>query len=157
MADLHLAALRAESLSFRIKEFVDHKGLSIFNETIVKSIRGEAINKKMPQRYINSIRSDFDGTYLWIWVDFKGEKLEPLDEFFEEGTKRHVIKPIAKKVISWIEGGIRYFSKGHYVGGISARHVFRDGFEKSYPEFKKRLQEELQIYLKETMLFGRKD
>lgn len=151
---LHLSALRTQSLPFRAKEYVDHIGLRIFNETIVDAIRSEASIKNMPPRYIDSIQSDFDGEELWVWVDFKGDKGQPLDEYFEEGTRGHFVKPL-KKVLAWIQNGIQYFSKGHYVSGIKAKHVFRDGFEKSYPEFLKRIQEELEDHLKETMLFGR--
>ena len=165
MADnLHLSALRMQSLPFRIKEIINYKILSIANQTLVEAIHQEAILKKMPPRYIQSIQSDFDGTYLWIWVDFKGEKLEPLDEFFEEGTKRHFISPrggtssrnpLLTNVLSWVQDGIRFFSKGHYVSGIQARHVFSDGFKKGYPKFKEKLVDELETELGGSMLFGR--
>jgi len=153
--NLYLSALRTQSLPFRIKEFVDYRILQIANQTLVEAIHQEAIKKKMPQRYIQNIQSDFDGTYLWIWVDFKGKKLEPLDEFFEEGTKRHWIAPRLKKTLMWIQDGVKYFSKGHYVSGIQARHVFEEGFKKGYPEFKEKLRDELEKYLGGSMLFGR--
>jgi len=159
--DLYLSALRTQSLPFRIEEFTDYKILDIANGTLVKAIRDEALLKEMPRRYIDNIHAEFDGTELWIWVDFKGKKLEPLDLFFEEGTKRHKIKPIRKKALAFLEKGaigivtgIRRFSKGHWVSGIEARHIFRDGFKKGYPQFKKKLTQELESYLRETNLFG---
>ena len=162
MADtLHLSALRTQSLPFRIQEFTNHRILDIANKTLLKSIKDEAMQKGMPQRYINGIQSDFDGEHLWIWVDFKGKRLEPLDLFFEEGTKSHFIKPTKKKALAWVEAGaigvvsaFRKFSKGHWVSGIEARHIFRDGFRKGFPEFKQKLQLELEQYLQESMLFG---
>lgn len=162
MADnLYLSALRTQSLPFRIKEFIDYKILDIANQTLVKAIRDEAIHKKMPQRYIDGIQSDFDGKELWIWVDFRGKKGEPLDLFFEEGTKDHKIRPVTKKALAFLEKGaigvvtgIRRFSKGHWVSGIEARHIFRDGLKKGYPPFKSKLTRELESYLKETSLFG---
>ncbi len=159
--NLYLSALRTQSLPFRIKEFTNYRILDIANQTLVKAIRDEAILKNMPQRYINSIQSDFDGRELWIWVDFKGKKGEPLDLYFEEGTKRHFIKPVRKKALAFIEKGaigiatgIRRFSKGHWVSGIEARHIFTEGLKKGYPGFKKKLTQELQEYLQETNLFG---
>lgn len=155
MADtLHLSALRMQSLPFRIEEFVDYKIEDIANQTLVKTIREEAVLKKMPKRYIDNIHSEFDGNYLWIWVDFKGKNKEPLDLFFEEGTQRHFIAPRFKKALKWVQDGVKFFSKGHYVSGLQARHVFRDGLDKGYPEFKKKLTQELEDYLKETSLFG---
>lgn len=157
----HLSALRTQSLPDRIQDFVNHRIQKIGDETIVKAIRQEAVAKNLPTRYINNIQSDFDGTYLWIWVDFKGKKREPLDLFFEEGTKDHKIIPIRKKALAfWEKGkigivtGIRKFSKGHWVSGIEARHVFHDGLKKGYPEFKKRFTEELERDIRENMLFG---
>ena len=152
--NLYLSALRTQSLPFRIKEFVDYKVLAIANQTLVEAIHQEAINKKMPERYIHSIQSDFDGTYLWIWVNFKGKDREPLDLYFEEGTERHFIKPKFKKALKFVQDGLKFFSKGHYVSGLQARHVFQDGLQKGYPEFKKKLTQELEDYVEETSLFG---
>ena len=153
--NLYLSALRTQSLPFRIEEFINYRILIIANQTLLEAIHQEAIQKKMPKRYIQSIQSDFDGTYLWIWVDFKGEKLEPLDEWFEEGTPDHPILPRRKKALMWIHNGIKFFSKGHWISGIQARHVFSEGFKKGYPEFKKKLVDELEGELRESMLFGR--
>ncbi len=162
MADnLYLSALRTQSLPFRIKEFVDYKVVEIANKTLVQAIRDEAIFRKMPQRYIDGIHSEFVNGELWIWVDFKGDKGTPLDLFFEEGTKRHFIKPRIKEALAFIEkgvigvvGGIRRFSKGHWVSGIEARHIFREGAKKGYPQFKKLLKTEIENYLVESSLFG---
>lgn len=156
MADtLYLSALRTQSLPFRIEEFISRRILSIANQTLLEAIHQEAIQKNMPQRYIQNIQSEYDGKYLWIWVDFKGKNKEPLDVFFEEGTKGHIVKPKLKKALMWIQDGVKYFSKGHYVSGIKARHVFADGMKKGYPEFKKKLTQEIEDYLEETRLFGR--
>ena len=159
---LHLSALRTQSLPFRIQEFTDHRILDIAQDTLVRSIHEEATKKGMPERYVNNIHSEFDGKYLWIWVDFKGKDGEPLDLFFEEGTKDHKIQPRFKKALAFIKQGatglisaFTAFSKGHYISGIQARHVFRDGVKKGYPDFKKKLKDELEAYLQETNLFGR--
>lgn len=144
-----------QSLPFRIEEFLNFKIVDIANQTLVAAIREEAFSKNMPARYINSIKAEYDRGYLWIWVDFKGKKGEPLDLFFEEGTKRHFIKPKTKKSLAWVQKGVQYFSKGHYVSGITARHVIKNGFQNGYPDFKKKVTEELESYVKETMLFGR--
>ena len=162
MADnLYLSALRTQSLPFRIEEYINFRIIEIANDTLVKAIRDEAIRKKMPQRYINSIQAEMDGDELWIWVDFEGKNQEPLGLFFEEGTKRHKIKPTKKKALAFVKKGptgfisaFKVFSKGHWVKGIRARHVFRQGFKKGYPRFKKKLQKDLQDILRETNLFG---
>lgn len=159
---LYLAALRNQSKSFRIREFLRRDGLRITNETIVKAIKSEATLKKMPQRYIDGIWSDTDGEDILIGIDFKGEKLEPLDIFFEEGTKGHQIKPIKKKALAFFEKGAigiataaRLFSKGHWISGIEARHIFKNGIRRGLPEFKIRIKEGIERDQEETRLFGR--
>jgi hypothetical protein len=152
--NLYISALRTQSLPFRIQEFIDFKIVDIANETLVESIRQEAMLKEMPPRYLNGIHSEYDGEYLWIWVDFKGKNKEPLDLWFEEGTKRHFIKPVAKKALSWVLRGVRFFSKGHFVSGIEAKHIFENGVQKGYPKFKSKLTQAIQNHLEETQLFG---
>jgi len=159
--NLYLSALRTQSLPFRIQEFVDFKVKEIADKTIVQAIKDEAVLREMPERYIDGIHSEFDGRDLWIWVDFKGKKGEPLDLFFEEGTKDHEIKPRFKKALSWFSKGaigifsaIRLFSKSNWVSGIEARHIFGNGARKGYPEFKKLLTKEIEDYIEETRLFG---
>jgi len=148
---LHLSALRAQSLPERMQDFINYKIKEIGDETITKAIKNEATAKNMPSRYINSIQSEFDGQEFWVWVDFKEKKGEPLDLFFEEGTKDHKIVPRIKKALAWAG---EFFSKGHWVSGIKARHVFRDGFKKGYPEFKERLRVEIEQDTQESMMFG---
>jgi len=159
--DLYLSALRTQSLPFRIEEYLNFIIVRVADRTLVKAIKDEATRKKMSQRYIDNIHAEFDGTYLWIWVDFKGRKGEPLDQFFESGTKRHKIIPTRKKALAFTKHGatglisaFTAFSKGHWVKGIRARHIFRQGFKKGYPRFKKELQKEIQSMMKETNLFG---
>ena len=152
--NLYLSALRTQSLPFRIQEYVNFKIVDIANETIVKAIRDEAVHKNMPQRYIDNIHSEFDGSELWIWVDFKGKNKVPLDLWFEEGTKRHFVKPVFKKALTWVLEGIRFFSKGHFVSGIEAKHIFKNGVDKGYPEFKTKLKVAIHTYLEESRLFG---
>ena len=152
---LHLSALRTESVPFRIKEYIDYKILEIANKTIVRAIIEEAQKKDLPQRYIDNIKAEFDGEFLWIWVDFKGKKDEPLDQYFEEGTRSHYIFPKFKKALRWIKNQKVHFSKRNFVRGIRARHVFRDGFAQGYPDFKAELKKQVETHLRETTLFGR--
>jgi hypothetical protein len=49
---------------------------------------------------------------------------------------------------------VRFFSKGHFVSGIEAKHIFENGVKKGYPRFKSKLTQEIQNHLEETQLFG---
>lgn len=153
--NLHLTALRLQSTAIRTEEFIKQVAPNIAERTIVEKISAIAEGKQMKPRYWQSIHVEMSGMELWIWVDYEGENKEPLGLWFEEGTKRHFIAPRVKQVLSWIQNGIRRFSMGHYVRGIRARHLFRDGVRAGLPLFLEQLQEEINRYHEEATLFGR--
>jgi len=174
--NLHLTALRLESAATRTEEFIKQVAPNIAERTIVEKITAIAQAKTKSPRYWQNIHTEMVGMELWIWVDFESkdtDKPVPLDLFFEEGTKRHFISPKGKgeqfakmspefkkrfkgaNVLSWIQNGVRRFSFGHYVKGIRAKHIFRDGVRAGLPLFLEKLQEEINRYHEEETLFGR--
>ncbi len=152
MEHLHLTALRMESVSHRAKEFIRKQAPIIADRTIGEGIRNVARQQKMPKRYAQALHFDMDGMTLICWVDFKGEHDEPLDLWFEEGTKRHFIAPLTKKALRWIQGGVARFSRGHWVRGITARHVFKNGVRQGMPKFLRQLEAETTEFLENTRL-----
>ena len=152
MDHLHLTALRTESVSFRASEFIRKMAPIIADRTIGEGIRNVARQQKMPKRYAQSLHFDMDGMTLTCWVDFEGEDGEPLGLWFEEGTKRHFIAPVTAKALSWIAAGERFFSKGHWVRGIVARHVFKHGVRQGIKKFLKELERETTQYLERSAM-----
>lgn len=156
--NLHLTALRLGSAATRTEEFVKEVAVNIAERTIVEKITDIAMAKTKSPRYWQNIHVEMDGLNLWIWVDFESQDTDkpvPLGHFFEEGTKGHMILPIYKKVLSWIQNGIRRFSYGHWVKGIRAKHIFRDGVRAGLPAFLEQLQNEIDQYHEEATLFSR--
>jgi len=78
---------------------------------------------------------------LILELDYKGDNNEPLGVWFEHGTKDHFIKPTNKKALSWIEGGQRFFSKGHFVKGIPERRIMERTRKQGLLSFLKMFQE----------------
>ena len=147
MEYLHLTALRLDSLPFRIEQFMRQFAPIIADRTIGEGIRNVARQQKMPKRYAQSLHFEMEGMTLICWVDFEGEHGEPLGLWFEEGTKRHFIAPVTKMALRFIMKGAVFFSKGHWVRGIVARHVFKHGFRQGFPKFKKELEREITEFL----------
>ena len=58
----------------------------------------------------------------------------------EHGTRRHWIAPRVKLALSWIQLGVRLFSKGHYVSGIKSLFIIRDTVKSKEKEFKKQFK-----------------
>lgn len=44
------------------------------------------------------------------------------------GTKERVIKPNKAKALSWVQGGTRYFSKGHKISGIKKEEWIENNY-----------------------------
>lgn len=59
----------------------------------------------------------------------------------EKGTIRHFIAPRFKKALSFIWQGIRRFSKGHWVKGITASNIIEKTIEEYTPELQDALNE----------------
>ena len=55
------------------------------------------------------------------------------------GTRRYMIYPNQAQALSWVAGGTRFFSKGHEVGGIQARH-FAERADRVVSNFEQQLQ-----------------
>lgn len=53
------------------------------------------------------------------------EKDAKISIYLNRGTKAHWIRPVKKLALSWVNGGTRYFSKGHIVSGIKATNFFK--------------------------------
>lgn len=66
---------------------------------------------------------------LMVWTT------DPVFKYLDQGTKRHFVKPKFTKALHWPKGHGGYFSKGHWVSGIKARHymrTIREEFMKTY-------------------------
>ena len=150
--------MRMESLAHRSRVFISKQAPIIADRTIGEGIRNVARQRKMPERYAQSLHFEMDGETLWCWVDFEARDpdargdVAPLGKFFEEGTKRHFIAPVFKKALHWIQDGVGRFSMGHWVRGIAARHVFKDGVRQGIKKFNKELERELTEHLERTRL-----
>jgi hypothetical protein len=60
--------------------------------------------------------------------------------YLDHGTKRHFIKPKKKKALHWVQAGIGYFSKGHWVSGIKKREYMLNIRKKFMDQYRKNMQ-----------------
>ena len=51
----------------------------------------------------------------------------------DQGTQSHMIKPVEKKALFWIQDGEKCFSKGHMVRGIEGKHFVQQSFDQLQP------------------------
>ena len=81
-------------------------------------------SSNMPDSYKRALNVTVTDNGIEAELDFNGPNGEPLGYWFEVGTDGHFIKPKDPSgVLTWTEGGNRYYSKGHYVRGIEGKFI----------------------------------
>ena len=58
-----------------------------------------------------------------------------VSSFLYHGTARHWVEPSRKLALSWIQGGTRFFSMGHWVNGITADPWIEKNYKKNETKF----------------------
>ena len=128
----------------QIKKFIDGQVANIAERTLGEEFLKLAESEGMTARYKQSLKITTESGNLILELDYRGENDEPLGVWFEHGTKDHFIKPTNKKVLSWIEGGQRFFSKGHFVKGIPERRIMERMRKQGLLPFLKMFKEEFE-------------
>ena len=129
----------------KVKNFIDDQTANIAERTFGEEFLKLSDQENMSKRYKQSLRINTDSGKLILELDYQGEDGGPLGIWFGRGTKDHFIKPVKGKVLSWIEGGQRFFSKGHFVKGITERRIMERTVRNAMPDFLKKFKQEIEI------------
>jgi len=92
---------------------------------------GEIVQKDLQDYGKNKGWKDIPNHILSRMIDdntveiYGSNEKRTIMKYLNFGTKAHFIKPVRAKVLSWVQGGERFFSKGHMVSGIKAMNFFR--------------------------------
>jgi len=62
-----------------------------------------------------------------------------------------MIRPVKKKVLSWISNGVRRFSYGHKVSGIQRLLLIETNISKSKEKFKSNYEKEIVSTIKQMV------
>lgn len=76
-----------------------------------------------------------------------GGGLAPYGIFVHEGTGRHYIKPVNKRVLRFVSGNNFIFSNGHYVNGIKPDPFLKQAIDVKLPEFETELSKVIESVL----------
>ena len=131
--------------------FIEESGRQIIDQEILQPIkiamRSFGYSEKIIDgTFIDNLFVDGNGFIQFDVVsDYKTELGCDVAKAREEGTKDHFIKPVKGKVLSWIEGGQRFFSKGHFVKGITERRIMERTVRNAMPDFLKKFKQEIEI------------
>lgn len=137
--------------------FIEETARRIIDEEILQPIKTAMKSFDYSEKIINdttieNLFVDGNGFIQFDVVsDYKSESGFDVAKAREEGTKDHFIKPVAKAAISWVAGGVRQFSKGHWVKGFTKSNIIKKTTEARFPIAQERISQESIIFFNRTV------
>ncbi len=144
------------------KDFIKLKATELANKLFVDEIQEEyralGVSRKIWENVeIGAVVVTDVGIYIRIHNEYFSEEGFDIALAREEGTDDHFIQPLRDamqfsrvdsdvvsnlpKALSWIQGGKRMFSKGHWVSGLPRLNVFQQVLERNEYEFQQQLND----------------
>ena len=134
------------------KDFIKTKATELANKLIIDPIIEEMKQNNVSRKiYEQVIVEDVilnEGTILIkIHCEFFSEEGFDVAVAREYGTEDHMIRPKGKEnggadSLSWIQGGMRRFSKGHMVSGLPRLNIIERRVEEGEYELQQAMNEE---------------
>ena len=154
--DAMRAVFNAVRFRMQYPSWVTIQAAKVSNEIIVDEVHKRMRDFEYSQKIIDeTFLSDFrlsDGQIEFdVISNYKAESGFDVALAREKGTSRHFIAPIFKVALSWIMLGIRRFSKGHWVRGITASNVIEKTVDEMMPIAQARLDEDTDTIFNRTM------
>mgnify|MGYP001197138106 CR=1 FL=1 len=139
--------LKVTRIDHLYKNFLKTKVTELANkhivDPIIESMRMNNVHRKIYESVIvDEVIVSNDGIRIKIKSEFFSESGFDVALAREKGTEDHMIRPINKSVLSWIQGGKRRFSAGHMVSGLPDLNLIAQGIEKGEYELQQALNEE---------------
>lgn len=141
-------ALRLDSAPFRISEFLRKNHMKIASDTIEREIRFVAKSAKMTSKQLSKLT--INPTELEIEISIKTHG--PTRGI--EARPKWKVTPKSKKALSWVSGGTRFFSKGHFVTGADAKYVLDVGLKRGLNKFRNQLKAQTEQFMEATSIGG---
>ena len=140
------------------KDFIKTKATELANKLIIDPIIEEMkqnnVSRKIYEQVIVEDVMLNEGTILIkIHCEFFSEEGFDVAVAREYGTEDHMIRPKGKEnggadSLSWIQGGMRRFSKGHMVSGLPRLNIIERRVEEGEYELQQAMNEEYRKWKK---------
>lgn len=139
--------LKATRMDHLYKGFLKTKVKELANKHIVDPIVEQMRLHDIHRKIYESVVVDYvNVTEAGIVIRIKSEYFseDGFDVAFarEKGTEDHMIRPVTKQALSWIQGGKRRFSGGHMVSGLPSLNLIERGIEEGEYELVQAINEE---------------
>jgi len=138
--------------------FIEESARQIIDQEILQPIKNAMRSFGYSEKIINGTFIDnlfVDGNgfvQFDVVSDYKSELGFDVAKAREKGTKTHFIKAVAKAALSWVTGGIRLFSKGHWVKGFTKSNIIKKTTEIQFPIAQERIIQESVVFFNRMVI-----
>lgn len=159
-------------LKHNYKDFLEKKTTELANKLLVDPIqeemRAKGVSRKIWENVeVAKVVVNSAGIYIRIHNEYFAESGFDVALAREEGTDDHFIQPLRDaqqfsrldpaitsnlpKALSWIQNGVRRFSKGHWVSGLPRLNIIQTMLEKQEYELQTQLNDAFRKWKQDIM------
>ena len=163
---------RVIRLQHLYKDWLEKKVTELANKLIVDPIqdemRAKGVSRKIWENVeVGAVVVHRDGVYVRIHNEYFAESGFDVAVAREEGTSDHFIQPLRDaqqfsrvdpaivanlpKALSWIQNGVRRFSKGHWVTGLPRLNIIQNVIESQEYILQQTLNEEFKRWKRQIL------
>ena len=139
----HFRHLYKDFLKNKVKELVN----KLIVDPIIEEMRAQGVHEKIYQSVtIDKVNITDEGIFIRIHSEYFADSGFDVAIAREEGTEAHMIRPVNKEVLSWIQNGKRRFSHGHVVSGLPRLNIIESKIEEGEYALQRRLDSEFALW-----------
>ena len=160
-----LAHLKNNYNDFLKVKITEHANKIIVDEIIRRMQQNKFSDKIWTNTYLKEVKITDRKIIVTIESKYTIQSGFDVAVAREFGTKDHFIQPISKthgsqfskldknvvaklpKVLSWIQNGVRMFSKGHMVSGMKSLRIINKTIKEKRPELQAKINEEFEKWM----------
>ena len=158
--DIQRLKTKIVSLKMQLPQFQAITIRKLANEILIdeiqKRMESAGISKKIiASTYLDNIEIvGINTVRIFVKSEYFADTGFDVALAVHEGTRGHMIRPKEKKALSWIQGGVRRFSKGHWVSGIRSLRIVYKVLRENKILLQTRYNQEQEMWIKNNLTGG---
>lgn len=139
----HFRHLYKDFLKTKVKELTN----KLIVDPIIEEMRAQGVHEKIYQSVVlERVNITDEGIFIRIHSEYFADNGFDVAIAREEGTEDHMIRPVNKFALSWIQNGKRRFSLGHKVSGLPKLNIIERKIEEGEYALQRRLDSEFALW-----------
>lgn len=139
----HFRHLYKDFLMTKVKYLVN----TLIVDPIIEEMRAQGVHEKIYQTVnLEKVKITDDGIMIRIHSEYFADNGFDVAMARELGTEDHMIRPVNKFALSWIQNGKRRFSLGHKVSGLPRLNIIERKIEEGEYELQTQLNDAFAVW-----------